>query len=100
MWSQGIFGNPVDPAGSVFANRCHMTTAKAMLVNVAAQYDWTLGGPNGDIDRFKQGWGLPHVGTLYELRDHFSVLIDETDLGGQPDPQRRRRQWRSGAGPR
>jgi hypothetical protein len=79
MWSQGIFGNPVAPRGTVFDNRCHMTTAKAMLVNTATQHDWTLGGPNGDIDRFKQGWGLPHVMTLYEARDSM-FIVDETDL--------------------
>ncbi|MCX6671956.1 MAG: S8 family serine peptidase, partial [Euryarchaeota archaeon] len=30
MWSDGIFGNEVDPQGTVFENRPHMTTAKAM----------------------------------------------------------------------
>jgi hypothetical protein len=79
MWSQGVFNNPVDPTGTVFDNRCHMTTAKALLINSAAQYDWTAGGPNGDINRFRQGWGMPDLQRLYELREKM-LIVDEADL--------------------
>ncbi len=79
MWSDGLFGNPVDPVGSVFANRAHMTTAKAMLINTAHQYDWTAGGPNGDVTRVRQGWGMPDLRSMYDLRFRFFV-VDETDL--------------------
>jgi len=79
MWADGIFGNPVDPNGSVFENRSHMTTAKAALVNTARQYNWLNGGPNSDIDRNKQGWGLPNLRGLYSVRDRVFV-VDETDV--------------------
>jgi len=79
MWDEGVFGNPVDPAGTVFENRAHMTTAKAMLINTASQYDWTRGGPNADLSRFRQGWGMPDLERMYEMRDRL-IVVDETDL--------------------
>jgi hypothetical protein len=56
-----------------------MTTAKALIINTARPYDWTLGGPNGDITRFKQGWGMPDLQTMYDLRNRM-LIVDETDL--------------------
>jgi serine protease AprX len=77
MWSDGIFGNPVDPHGTVFQNRPHMTTAKAMLINTAYQYPFN--GTSDDKTRMHQGWGMPSVKNLYDLRDNF-YIIDETDI--------------------
>lgn len=78
MWSDGIFGNEVsgDPL-DVFGNRPHMTTAKAMMINTAAAYDFS--GTTGDLRRTHQGWGKPDVARLYDVRDGF-LIIDETDL--------------------
>ncbi|MCK4332275.1 MAG: S8 family serine peptidase, partial [Thermoplasmatales archaeon] len=75
MWDDGIFGNDVDPSGSVFENKAHFTTAKAMLINTADQYDFS--GPTHDKTRMHQGWGMPNVGKLYDLREKIYV-IDET----------------------
>lgn len=77
MWSDGIFGNEVDPNGTVFENRAHFTTAKAMLINTADQYPFS--GPNHDKTRMHQGWGMPNVKNLYDLREKIYV-IDETDV--------------------
>jgi len=77
MWSDGIFGNDVDPNGTVFENRAHMTTAKAMLINTAYQYPFN--GTTEDKTRMHQGWGMPNVETLYDLREKIYV-IDETDV--------------------
>jgi len=75
MWDDGIFGNEVDPGGSVFENKAHFTTAKAMLLNTAEQYDFS--GTGHDKTRMHQGWGMPDVGKLYDLRENIYV-IDET----------------------
>ncbi len=77
MWSDGIFGNEVDPDGTVFENRPHMTTAKAMMINTADQYPFN--GTSEDKTRMHQGWGMPSVKNLYDLRDNF-FIIDETDV--------------------
>ncbi|MBN1280300.1 MAG: S8 family serine peptidase [Candidatus Thermoplasmatota archaeon] len=77
MWSDGIFGNPVTPGGTVFENRAHMTTAKAMLINTATQYAFT--GTTHDKTRMHQGWGMPNLQTMYDLRDKM-YIIDETDI--------------------
>jgi serine protease AprX len=77
MWSDGLFGNPVDPQGDVFDNRPHMTTAKALLINTARQYRFT--GPAHDLTRVHQGWGLPDLQRLYDGRDGL-YIIDETDV--------------------
>ena len=77
MWSEGIFGNDVDPDGTVFENRCHMTTAKAAVINTANQYPFT--GTSHDLTRMHQGWGMPDVRYLYDMRENMSFM-DETEL--------------------
>jgi hypothetical protein len=77
MWSDGIFGNEVDPLGTVFDNRPKMTTAKAFMINTAEQYAFS--GQSHDMTRVHQGWGVPSVRNLYDLRDDIS-FIDESVL--------------------
>ncbi|PIE02910.1 MAG: hypothetical protein CSA81_05260 [Acidobacteria bacterium] len=79
MWSDGIFGNNVDPNGTVFENRCHMATAKAMMINTAQPYDFE--GEDHDLTRVHQGWGFPDLQKMYDMREKF-VIIDETDILG------------------
>jgi len=83
MWSDGIFGNEVYPPGGgptghdVFDNRPHMSTAKAFMINTASAYPFS--GTTHDLTRVHQGWGLPDVLYLWEMRDKIS-FIDETEL--------------------
>ncbi|MGD8451558.1 MAG: hypothetical protein PVJ57_07040 [Phycisphaerae bacterium] len=78
MWHEGVF--PGFGGGlSVFDDRPHMTTAKAVMINTAYRYNWLAGGPNGDIDRYKQGWGVPNLEELYDIRD-LMLIVDETDV--------------------
>ena len=75
MWSQGVFGNEFDPNGSVFDNRCHSSTAKAFLINTGNQYPFQ--GKSHDLTRVHQGWGLPSVQNMWDLRDQV-YFVDET----------------------
>jgi hypothetical protein len=77
MWSEGIFGNEVDPFGTVFENRPNTATAKALIINTAEPYDFS--GTSDDLTRTHQGWGLANVGTLYDLREK-TIVVDETDV--------------------
>ncbi|RJP30302.1 MAG: peptidase S8, partial [Phycisphaerales bacterium] len=77
MWNDGIFGNPVDPEGTVFDNRPHLATAKALMINTAEPYPFT--GQGHDLTRVHQGFGLANVRNLFELRNKF-FIIDETDV--------------------
>ncbi|RJP35044.1 MAG: peptidase S8 [Phycisphaerales bacterium] len=77
MWNDGIFGNPVDPEGTVFENRPHLATAKAMMINTVEPYPFT--GQGHDLTRVHQGFGLPNVRNLFNLRDQM-YIIDETDV--------------------
>jgi len=77
MWSDGIFGNEVTPGGTVFENRPHMTTAKAMMINTADQYPFN--GTLEDHTRMHQGWGMASLKNLYDLRDNF-YIVDESDI--------------------
>ncbi len=78
MWSEQMFGNDVPvPGGSVFENRPHMTTAKAALINTASQYPFT--GTTHDLTRVHQGWGMPDLAYLYDMRNKIS-FVDETEL--------------------
>ncbi len=76
MWSEGVFGN--DPLGNtVFERRAKATTVRALLVNSATSYNFN--GTGHDLTRTHQGWGLPDLGTLHDLRDKLFV-VNEEDL--------------------
>jgi subtilisin family serine protease len=84
---RNIFRVPVpscNPAteNCVFKRRPHMTTPKAMLINTATQYDWINPlppGTNANIDRNKQGWGLPNIAAVYDFRNNV-LIINETEV--------------------
>lgn len=73
MWHAGLFGNT--PADSVFASRPHAATAKAILINTARQ--WTFSGAAVDLTRTHQGWGMPDLRNLYDLRERM-FIVDES----------------------
>ncbi len=75
MWSEGVLGYPVNPDSSVFENRPHMTTAKAVLINTADAYSFS--GPGDDLTRVHQGWGFPSLQALHDIREKM-FIIDET----------------------
>jgi serine protease AprX len=75
MWHNGLFGNPT--AGTVFDSRPHMTTAKAVMMNTAVQWDMTIAGT--DTTRVRQGFGRANVENLYNLRNKMRI-INETDV--------------------
>ncbi len=77
MWNDGIFGNEVDPEGTVFENRPHLATAKAIMINTAEPYPFS--GQGHDLTRVHQGFGLANVRNLFEMRDKF-FIIDESDV--------------------
>jgi hypothetical protein len=72
-----IFGRELNnPNGSVFENRPHAMTAKAMMINTARPYFFD--DQLDDLTRVHQGWGRPDVRKLHELRDRFPIIIDES----------------------
>jgi serine protease AprX len=73
MFTDGLFGNPLPlPATEAnrFANKPHMSTSKAMLLNTARPY------PTAQVERRKQGWGFPDLARIYDHREKI-VLVDE-----------------------
>ncbi len=79
MWAGGVFGNDVS-GGDVFDERPNATTAKAMMINTAAQYSFS--SPADDLSRAKQGWGMVDLGIAHNDRDRFFV-IDESEVLGE-----------------
>ena len=78
MWHSGVWaghGGKTD----VFTSRPNMATAKALMINNAYRYNWTLGGSNGDLDRAKQGWGRADLQRLHS-RAGVTSVVDETDV--------------------
>ncbi|MHC4446038.1 MAG: S8/S53 family peptidase [Planctomycetota bacterium] len=78
MWHQQAWGGHGGGA-TVFDSKPQMATAKAMIINQAHRYDWSLGGPNADINRNVQGWGTADVKNLYDMAPQ-TMIIDETDV--------------------
>jgi len=75
-WADGLFGNVVS-GDSIFARRPHMTTTKALLINTAAQ--WEFSGEGHDLTRVHQGWGRADLRRLYDLKDRI-LVVDEQDV--------------------
>ncbi len=75
MWHTGMFGNT--PGSTVFESRPHMTTAKAIIINTAHQWDPV--GVSADLTRVRQGWGRPDLQNLYNLRNEM-FIVNETDV--------------------
>lgn len=75
MWHNGVFGNPT--GATVFDSRPHMTTAKAVMINSAVQWDMTIAGT--DVTRARQGFGRADVKNLYDLRSRMKI-VNETDV--------------------
>src|SRR5262249_23652434 len=66
MFTDGLFHNPLPlppTDANRFANKPHMTTAKALLLNSAASYPFA--GTTANLTRTHQGWGFPNVALLY-----------------------------------
>jgi serine protease AprX len=77
MWADGVFGNL--PLGrTVFDRRPHAATAKALMINSA--YRYPIEGTKPIFTRFKQGWGMPDLGRLYESRKRLFVVDQEIAL--------------------
>ena len=78
MWTNGDLGNSLKaPGGTRFENRPHFTTAKALLIASARQYDFNSSSTNNR--REHQGWGFPNVRRLYECREKL-LVVDESDV--------------------
>ena len=71
MWHERVFGNPIGGA-TVFDSRPHMSTAKAVMINTAEQWDMTI--PGTDITRVRQGFGRVDVANLYKLRGNLFII--------------------------
>ncbi|THB80968.1 MAG: hypothetical protein D3926_04570, partial [Desulfobacteraceae bacterium] len=75
MWHENIWdgtGELTSGVGTVYSNRPKPMLAKAALINTAFRYEWTPGSARnatGSIDRYVQGWGMPDMENLYDLRD-------------------------------
>ncbi len=81
---KNIFGVAVpscNPAteNCVFKRRPHAATAKALLINTARQYEWAIPPYATSLDRNKQGWGMPDIAAVYDLRQKMAI-VNETHL--------------------
>jgi len=75
LWSEGAFGNAVDPTGDVFSNRPSAMTAKAMMINSARA--WPI---SDQIARRHQGWGPPDAASLYNARQNLFIVDQSRTL--------------------
>jgi serine protease AprX len=78
MWHNGVWAGHGGKA-DVFTSRPAPATAKALMINHAAKYNWLAGGSNADIDRNKQGWGTSDLRRLQD-RAARTVVIDESKI--------------------
>lgn len=88
MWHEGVFKvwngtTSVTTGGgqSVFADRPHAATVKAMLINTAYRYPLVTEPPNyrPDFTRDNMGWGIVDIAALYEQRETM-FIVNETDV--------------------
>lgn len=88
MWHENTWegsGMLTSGSGTVFSNRPKAMLAKAALINTAYRYDWTPGTARnlpGSIDRYVQGWGMPDLENLYDLRAK-TFYVNESNILAQ-----------------
>jgi serine protease AprX len=87
MWHEEVFPG-FGGGASVFADRPHFTTAKALMINTAYRYAWhptAPEDPNPDLTRMRQGWGMANLHDssgfgLYDLRNKMLIINETTDM--------------------
>lgn len=78
MWTNGVFRNELALEPTItnrFENRPRFTTVKALLINTARRYDFE--GPDHDLTRVHQGWGMPQMSHLYNARESITIVNEE-----------------------
>ncbi len=76
MWHHGLFRNTT--GATVFDSRPSASTAKAVMINTAIQWDMTIAGT--DTFRERQGWGRANVENLYNLRNNMLIVDEQHEL--------------------
>ena len=89
LWHEGVFkvwnGSTCvptgTPTGTVFSDRPHTTTVKAMLINTAYRYPLVTEPPlyRPDFTRDNMGWRIVDAAALYEQRNNM-FIVNETDF--------------------
>lgn len=74
MWADGVFGQTV-VGNTVFDARPWNSTAKALMINTASQ--WNFSGSSHDLTRTHQGWGRADVRNMFDLRTKM-FIVDES----------------------
>lgn len=76
MWHEGLFGN-AHPGATPFDNAPNNTTAKALLIHSASQ--WNFSGAAHDLTRTHQGWGHPDLERLSGQAARM-LVVDESEV--------------------
>ena len=79
MWHEGVWAG-FGGGSTVFSDRPQSATSKALMVSHARQYNFTASGTpaNQQMTRGRQGFGVAHVGNLYNNRNK-TMIVNETD---------------------
>ncbi len=77
MWHEQVF-NGFGGGASVFADRPHASTARALMIHSAYRYAFT--GAGADLTRTHQGWGMADLQNLYNLRTGMFIVNETTSL--------------------
>lgn len=82
MWADGVFDGGPGKSRDVFDSRPHMTTAKAIFINLSYQYPFN--SYSDDLTRVHQGWGFPDIKNIYETARAYGwklpILVDESQV--------------------
>ncbi|MGE4650641.1 MAG: S8 family serine peptidase, partial [Myxococcota bacterium] len=80
MWADGVFHGGPGQGLDVFDSRPHASTARALMIHSAFQYEFN--GSDHNLTRVHQGWGFPDVQNLYQLAEahdwSLPILVDES----------------------
>ena len=79
MWHEGVFPG-FGGGASVFDDRPHAATAKALLINTAYRYCFNdpMVCPDSDLTRYRQGWGMVDLENLFNIRNNL-LVVDQAD---------------------
>lgn len=84
MFSDGLFGYPTNGWENRAGTLPRFTTTKTLIMSTTRQLNYSNSNSAG-ANRYRQGWGFPNVGDLYNLRDNVLVIDeDKATIGYNP----------------
>ncbi|MEM7200956.1 MAG: hypothetical protein AAF628_11855 [Planctomycetota bacterium] len=77
MHTEGLTGYDAVAWPDRFTVKPNFTTSRVMVMSTTRQVPYNQQGTSQGANRFQVGWGVPHVGDYYNLRNEIMVIDED-----------------------